>query len=39
MSAKNIRLFVHKTSTETYYRLSECIETSAFKELRGKINE
>ena len=35
----NIRLCVYKTSPETYYRLSECKETSAFKKLRGKINE
>lgn len=35
----NIRLCVHKTSPETYYRLSEFKETSAFEELRGKINE
>ena len=35
----NIRLCVHKTSSETYYRLSEFKETSAFEELRGKLNE
>ena len=34
---ENIRLCVYKTSPETYYRLSECKETSAFKEWEVKL--
>ena len=33
----NIRLCVHKTSPETYYRLSEFKYSSAFSELKGEI--